>query len=151
MNAGCTDTGIVAAASHNFSAATEAIPLRQPLLLVRMHADGSCDREVIGSVAGCLKADWQDGDWQTLCRMFRDPALQMVSFTITEKAMPSGIWTARSCPWWRRIWRGAIPARHTLSIAVALLYQRFLAVEAPLPWSAWTTAPKTAKSSGTAV
>ena len=31
LNAGCTDTGIVAAASHNFSAATEGYTLRQPL------------------------------------------------------------------------------------------------------------------------
>ena len=86
LNAGLTDTGIVAAASHNFHAAAENyVPYDNLSLLVRMHADGSCDREVIGSVAGCLKADWQDGDWQTLTRMFRDPALQMVSFTITEK------------------------------------------------------------------
>ena len=62
LHAGCTDTGIVAAASHNFSAATEGYtPYDNLSLLVRMHADGSCDREVIGSVAGCLKADWQDG------------------------------------------------------------------------------------------
>lgn len=63
LNAGLTDTGIVAAASHNFSAATEGYtPYDNLSLLVRMHADGSCDREVIGSVAGCLKADWQDED-----------------------------------------------------------------------------------------
>ena len=34
--------------------------------------------------------------------------------------MPSGIWTARSCPWWRRIWPAAPDRpRHTLSIAVS--------------------------------
>ena len=55
LNAGLTDTGIVAAASHNFHAAAESyVPYDNLSLLVRMHADGSCDREVIGSVAGCL-------------------------------------------------------------------------------------------------
>ena len=133
-----------------------------------MHADGSCDREVIGSVAGCLKADWQDGDWQTLTRMFRDPALQMVSFTITEKGYALRDMDGTLLPVVAQdLAGGPDRPRHTLSIAVSLLYQRFLAGGSPIAtclsmwttslgkswtrWSAWTTAPKTAKSSGTAV
>ena len=123
LNAGCTDTGIVAAASHNFSAATEGYtPYDNLSLLVRMHADGSCDREVIGSVAGCLKADWQDGDWQTLTRMFRDPALQMVSFTITEKGY--GVAPAD-------LERGLTPVL-AMGKVTALLYERFKAGKLPL-------------------
>ena len=134
LNAGCTDTGIVAAASHNFSAATEGYtPYDNLSLLVRMHADGSCDREVIGSVAGCLKADWQDGDWQTLCRMFRDPALQMVSFTITEKGYALRDMDGTLLPVVAQdLAAGPFRPRHTLSIAVALLYQRFLAGGSPI-------------------
>ena len=134
LNAGLTDTGIVAAASHNFSAATEGYtPYDNLSLLVRMHADGSCDREVIGSVAGCLKADWQDEDWQTLCRMFCDPSLQMVSFTITEKGYALRDMDGTLLPVVAQdLAAGPFRPRHTLSIAVALLYQRFLAGGSPI-------------------
>ena len=127
LNAGCTDTGIVAAASHNFSAATEGYtPYDNLSLLVRMHADGSCDREVIGSVAGCLKADWQDGDWQTLTRMFRDPALQMVSFTITEKGYALYRPDGSLMPVVQAdIDEGPAHARHAMSMVAALLLERF--------------------------
>lgn len=134
LNAGLTDTGIVAAASHNFHAAAENyVPYDNLSLLVRMHADGSCDREVIGSVAGCLKADWQDGDWQTLTRMFRDPALQMVSFTITEKGYALRDMDGTLLPVVAQdLAGGPDRPRHTLSIAVSLLYQRFLAGGSPI-------------------
>ena len=134
LNAGLTDTGIVAAASHNFSAATEGYtPYDNLSLLVRMHADGSCDREVIGSVAGCLKADWQDEDWQTLCRMFCDPSLQMVSFTITEKGYALYRPDGSLMPVVQAdIDEGPAHARHAMSMVAALLFERFQAGAAPL-------------------
>ena len=54
-------------------------------LYVALHADGSVDKKVIGSMTEALKADYQFQDWQRLVEIFRNPTLQMVSFTITEK------------------------------------------------------------------
>lgn len=51
-------------------------------VLVTLHRDGSLEKEVIASVAGALKPS---ADRETLRRMMRDPGLQMVSLTITEK------------------------------------------------------------------
>ena len=117
-----------------------------------MHADASCDREVIGSVAGCLKADWQDEDWQTLCRMFCDPSLQMVSFTITEKGYALRDMDGTLLPVVAQdLAAGPFRPRHTLSIAVALLYQRFLAGGSPIAVVSMDNCAQTAKSSGTAV
>lgn len=54
-------------------------------LLVSLKADGTVDKKVIASVTESLKADPQFDDWNRLVEIFRNPSLQMVSFTITEK------------------------------------------------------------------
>ena len=48
--------------------------------------DAIIGKKVIGSVTEALKADPQfPADWQRLVDIFRNPSLQMISFTITEK------------------------------------------------------------------
>ena len=133
LNTGAADSGIVAVASHNFRAAEDTFKPHDGLsLLVRMHADGTSDKEVIGSVAGCLKADWQDGDWHRLQEMFQDPALQMVSFTITEKGYALCDMNGQLLPVVQTdLSAGPDRPRHTLSIVVSLLHSRFLAGGTP--------------------
>lgn len=134
LNAGAAESGIVAVASHNFRAAEDKFkPYDSLSLLVRMHGDGSSDTEVIGSVAGCLKGDWQDGDWQRLERMFRDPALQMVTFTITEKGYALHDMNGELLPVVQAdLTAGPGRPRHTLSIVVSLLLSRFVSGGAPV-------------------
>lgn len=55
-------------------------------LQVIMHADGKLDKTVIASVGESVRADAENpAEWGRCCEIFRDPGLQMVSFTITEK------------------------------------------------------------------
>ena len=55
-------------------------------ILVTLMPDGSLEKSVIGSVAGALKCDpMYDEDYRQLKEIFRNPSLQMVTLTITEK------------------------------------------------------------------
>lgn len=55
-------------------------------LLVTLKSSGEMEKRVIASVADTIKADSSLRDeWMRLKEIFRTPALQMVSFTITEK------------------------------------------------------------------
>ena len=56
------------------------------VLGVTLKADGSTDKQVIGSLAEAIKAQTGiEATWKRLREIFTDPGLQMVSFTITEK------------------------------------------------------------------
>lgn len=55
-------------------------------LLVTLMPDGSMEKTVVGSVAGALRADpAYPEDWERLKEIFRNPSLQLITFTITEK------------------------------------------------------------------
>lgn len=55
-------------------------------LLVTLMPDGSMEKTVVGSVAGALRADpAYSQDWEKLKDIFRNPSLQLITFTITEK------------------------------------------------------------------
>jgi len=55
-------------------------------LLVTLMPDGDMEKTVVGSVAGALRADPSyPEDWEKLKSIFRNPSLQMITFTITEK------------------------------------------------------------------
>ena len=55
-------------------------------LLVTLKADGSIDKQVVGSVTEAYYCNYSDEyGWQRFLDVFANPSLQMVSFTITEK------------------------------------------------------------------
>lgn len=55
-------------------------------LLVTLMPDGNMKKTVVGSVAGALRADQSfPEDWEKLKAIFRNPSLQLITFTITEK------------------------------------------------------------------
>lgn len=102
-------------------------------LIVNMGADGIFKKEVIGSIVTTLEANVHKSDWQTLSMIFQKPSLQMVSFTITEKAYKTtdsqGIFLKHVE---EDIKKGPLCPVHTLSAATALLYTRFCAGAYPL-------------------
>ena len=56
------------------------------MLAVTLKADGSTDKRVLGSLTEAIKAQSSDvSQWNRLKEIFKDPGLQMISFTITEK------------------------------------------------------------------
>ena len=134
LNAGVTDTGILAAESFDFQIIDKVYePYDELSLLVRMHADGSYDKEVVASVAGGYKADCAGPDWARLVPVFQDPSLQLASFTITEKGYALTDLAGETLPAARQDFAAGPDApRHTMSIAAALLYRRFQAGGHPI-------------------
>lgn len=88
LDSGDADTGVIVAEGFDFDIIDKAYkPYDNLSLLVVLKADGSIEKKVIASVTESVKAspDFAD-DWKRLCDIFANPSLQMISFTITEKA-----------------------------------------------------------------
>ena len=99
LNAGLTDTGILAAESFDVQIIDKVYdPYDDLSLLVRLRADGSYEKEVVASVARGLKADCTGGDWADLVQVFQSPGLQLASFTITEKGYALTDLSGRTLP-----------------------------------------------------
>ena len=86
LNTGKYDRGVIVAETFDFEVIDKAYaPYNNLSLCVNLCSDGSIEKKVIASVTEALKADPQFPDWQRLVEIFRNPSLQMISFTITEK------------------------------------------------------------------
>ena len=104
LNRGEADTGVIVAEGFDYDIIDMAYrPYDDLSLLVVLKADGSIEKRVVGSVAESLKADPASADFDRLAEIFRNPSLQMVTFTITERDIPSGIPTVPSTALRRRI------------------------------------------------
>ena len=86
LNTGKYDRGVIVAETFDFEVIDKAYtPYDNLSLLVSLQSDGNIEKKVIASITEALKADPQFADWQRLVDIFRQPSLQMISFTITEK------------------------------------------------------------------
>jgi len=86
LNTGKYDHGVIVAETFDFEVIDKAYtPYNNLSLLVSLQSSGTIEKKVIASVTETLKADPQFPDWKRLVEIFRNPSLQMISFTITEK------------------------------------------------------------------
>ncbi|MDK2805898.1 MAG: fructuronate reductase [Thermoanaerobacterium sp.] len=87
LNKGLTDTGIIAVESYDFEVSEKIYkPYDNLGLRVIMNADGTLEKEVVGSIADIVMADpSNEAQWVKLNDIFKNPSLQIVSMTITEK------------------------------------------------------------------
>ncbi|MBP5347660.1 MAG: mannitol dehydrogenase family protein [Bacteroidaceae bacterium] len=86
LNTGKYDRGVIVAETFDYEVIDKAYaPYDNLSLLVSLQSTGTVEKKVIASVTEALKADFQFPDWQRLVEIFRNPSLQMISFTITEK------------------------------------------------------------------
>ena len=86
LNSGRYDRGVIVAESFDYEIIDKVYrPYDNLSLLVSLKSTGSIEKKVIASVTESLKADYQFEDWKRLVEIFRNPSLQMISFTITEK------------------------------------------------------------------
>ena len=123
LNSGRYDRGVIVAESFDYEIIDKAYqPYDNLSLLVSLKSTGSIEKKVIASVTESLKADYQFDDWARLQEIFRNPSLQMISFTITEKGY--GVAPAD-------LERGLTPVLAMGKVAV-LLYERFQAGKLPL-------------------
>ncbi len=123
LNTGKYDRGVIVAETFDFEVVDKAYaPYDNLSLLVSLQSDGNIEKKVIASVTEALKADPQFSDWQRLVDIFRNPSLQMISFTITEKGYSFNEVDLA---------RGLKPV-FALGKVTALLYERWQAGQLPL-------------------
>jgi fructuronate reductase len=123
LNTGKYDRGVIVAETFDFEVIDKAYaPYDNLSLSVSLQSSGNIEKKVIASVTEALKADYQFADWQRLVDIFRNPSLQMISFTITEKGY--GFNDADLA-------RGLKPVFAMGKVAV-LLYERWKAGKLPL-------------------
>ncbi len=123
LNTGQYDRGVIVAETFDFEVIDKAYtPYDNLSLYVALRSDGNIEKKVIASVTEALKADPQFNDWNRLVEIFRNPSLQMISFTITEKG-----YTYNEAD----LERGLKPV-FALGKVSALLYERYQAGELPL-------------------
>lgn len=83
IEAGDIDKGIVCVETYDFDVIEKIYkPFDNLVLAVTLKADGLMDKKVLGSLSEGLRTD---RDIDRLKEIFRNPQLQIVSFTITEK------------------------------------------------------------------
>ena len=123
LNTGKYDRGVIVAETFDFEVIDKAYaPYNNLSLCVNLCSDGSIEKKVIASVTEALKADPQFPDWQRLVDIFKNPSLQMISFTITEKG-----YTYNEAD----LARGMSPL-FAMGKVCALLYERYQAGQLPL-------------------
>jgi fructuronate reductase len=107
------------------------LPYDNLTLAVTLKVDGSIEKRVVASIARALRPDKHE-DFDALKRIFRAPSLQMVSFTITEKAYsisdPKGVKPEVEADFENG--PGAVGSY--LGCVAALCYERYLAGRLPL-------------------
>ena len=123
LNTGQYDRGVIVAETFDFEVIDKAYaPYQNLSLLVSLRSSGTIGKKVIASVTEALKADEQFDDWKRLVEIFRNPSLQMISFTITEKGYSFNE---------QDLARGLHPV-FAMGKVCALLYKRWQAGQLPL-------------------
>lgn len=87
LNEGKSDKGIIVCEGYDYEIIDRIYKPHDNLsVLVVLKPDGKMEKKVVASVVEALTADAaKPENWQSLVSFFKNPSLQMVSFTITEK------------------------------------------------------------------
>ena len=87
LNKGILDRGLIVAEGYDYEIIEKMYRPHDNIgALVTLKSSGSVEKTVVASIMEALAADSDnEADWARLCEIFRDPSLQMVTFTITEK------------------------------------------------------------------
>ena len=131
LNIGAVDTGIVVAETFDFDIIDKIYtPYDSLALLVTLNHDGTTQKEVVASMADSYRSDTGFDD---LSKVFANPSLQMVSFTITEKGyslhdMNDELLSVVASD----IKNGPSEAKHAMSLLAALMLVRYNAGAYPI-------------------
>lgn len=87
LNEGILDKGIVVAEGFDFEIIEKMNrPHDELTILVTLKSNGTVDKTVIASVVeSCILDSENDSEFARMMEIFKNPSLQMASFTITEK------------------------------------------------------------------
>ncbi|HIT33905.1 MAG TPA: mannitol dehydrogenase family protein [Candidatus Faecousia intestinigallinarum] len=135
LNQGLVEGGIVAADTFDYDIITKIYaPYDSMTMLVSLMPDGSMKKEIVASIAKGLRVGAAfPEDMETLKGIFRNPSLQMISFTITEKGYALQDIHGNFFPFVEADFaNGPDKCTHAMSLVTAMLYARFQAGAAPL-------------------
>ncbi len=87
LNKGICDSGLIVAEGYDYEIIEKMNhPHDDYSILVTLKSDGSIEKTVVGSIVESLALDSNnEPEFERLKAIFRNPSLQMASFTITEK------------------------------------------------------------------
>lgn len=135
LEQGLAQQGIIAADTFDYDIIDKIYtPFDNMTMMVSLKPDGSMDREIIASVAKGVKANMEDEkEYGYLKKVFANPSLQMLSFTITEKGYALANLKGEYLPVVTAdIENGPTKAHHAMSIVAALLLERYNTCKAPI-------------------
>ena len=135
LKEGLATSGIVAAETFDYDIIDKIYdPFDSMTLMVSLKPDGSTDKAVIASIANGIRANSANAaQWAELKACFTNPALQMASFTITEKGYALTNVKGEMMPVVTEdIANGPDKARHAMAVVAAMLYARFQAGAKPI-------------------
>ena len=109
-------------------------PYDNLVLAVTLKADGSTDKQILGSLTEAVKAQSDvKEEWDRLIEIFKNPELKMISFTITEKGYALKNAEGKYFPFIEQdIQNGPEKAVSAMAVVCALLNERFKAGRSPL-------------------
>lgn len=121
-----TDTGIIAVSTYDVDIIEKIyMPYDNLCLLVSVYADGRIEKRIVASVAKAFRTD-KESDRETLRQVFSSPSLQMVSFTITEKAYAIRNFAGEYLELVKKdLEEGPEKSQHVMSIITSLLFERY--------------------------
>lgn len=128
LNEGLAQSGILAVSIHNYALVKKVYePYDNMTLLVSLLPDGSVEKEVIASVAKALCVGEEFGeDMDILKKAFRNPSLQILSYTITEKGYALTDLCGNYLPMVQADFEnGPAGCKHAMCFTTAMLLERF--------------------------
>ena len=87
LNSGILDTGLIAAEGYDYEIIEKSYHPHDNLsILATLKADNTVEKTIVGSIMESLILDSKnEAEYARLREIFKNPSLQMASFTITEK------------------------------------------------------------------
>ena len=87
LNSGVLDTGLIAAEGYDYEIIEKSYRPHDNLsILATLKADNTVEKTIVGSITESLILDSKnEAEYARLREIFKNPSLQMASFTITEK------------------------------------------------------------------
>ena len=134
LSSGAADKGITCVETFDFDVVDKIYrPYDNLVLAVTLNADGSTDKQVLGSLTEAIKAQSAVAqEWDRLKEIFADPGLQMISFTITEKGYALKNAGGEYFPFIQAdIDNGPEKPGSAMAVVCALLFHRYRSGKAP--------------------
>lgn len=132
---GESNKGIICAETFDYDIVNKIYdPYDNLVLAVTLKADGSTSKKVLGSLSEAIPANSKNsGSWNRLKQIFRDPGLQLISFTVTEKGYALKGTDGKYLPYVvPDLENGPQNPVGAMAVVTAMIYERYTTCGAPL-------------------